>query len=501
VKRKIPFFRRKAVLFFLLGSLITILLGLSGNKVIQVTNTDKFCASCHNVHPHATTSWKMSTHYDNKSGIVVHCVDCHLPPPGEGKLPEKVKTGLRDVYGTIFKDVEKLNWEQKSTVEYAIHHTFELSCIKCHQTLFPIGLSIEGEDAHIYYSDNEDELHCINCHLSVGHYSDNIHAHNLDFGKDTEIDTIFESPAEINDFSDYTETIPGTSVSFGMKAIPGGRFLIGSPETEKGRDEDEGPRAEVEISPFFMAEVEVSWNEYLAFFTETASEGRMTAEDLEMVDGISGPTPPWGDPSQGWGRGKRPAITMSHYAAQVYCDWLSMKTGKKYRLPTEAEWEYAARGGTQSSYFFEGDVKDYSSEGFMKKIFGVDTTTINSFAIYKENSLGKTREPENIASNPFGLKNMLGNVAEFCQDFYKFDTYKNYSQGIKDPKGPVEGDEYVVRGGSFKADAVDIRVAGRDYTRTKAWLKTDPQMPKSIWWYSDAIHVGFRVVCEYEGTN
>ena len=137
MRKKVPFFKRKSVLFFLLGSLIALIMGLSGNKAIQATNTDEFCASCHNVHPHSVTSWKMSTHYDNKSGVVVHCVECHLPPAGHGKLPEKVKTGLRDVYGTIFKDVKKLNWEQKSSVEFAVHHTFEESCIKCHQNLFP----------------------------------------------------------------------------------------------------------------------------------------------------------------------------------------------------------------------------------------------------------------------------------------------------------------------------------------------------------------------------
>jgi formylglycine-generating enzyme required for sulfatase activity len=92
---------------------------------------------------------------------------------------------------------------------------------------------------------------------------------------------------------------------------------------------------------------------------------------------------------------------------------------------------------------------------------------------------------------------MLGNVAEFCSDFYDKDIYSTYTNGIIDPKGPESGEEHVVRGGSFNADAADIRSADREHTQTTQWLKTDPQMPKSIWWYSDAIHVGFRVVCEY----
>lgn len=75
------------------------------------------------------------------------------------------------------------------------------------------------------------------------------------------------------------------------------------------------------------------------------------------VDAISGPTPPFGFPDQGWGGGDRPAITMTHYAAETFCQWLSKKTGKTYRLPTEAEWEYAARGGTETPYFFTGNPK------------------------------------------------------------------------------------------------------------------------------------------------
>jgi hypothetical protein len=69
---------------------------------------------------------------------------------------------------------------------------------------------------------------------------------------------------------------------------------------------------------------------------------------------------------------------------------------------------------------------------------------------------------------------------------------------LKDPKGPEEGTEHVIRGGSFHSTADVLRSAARDYTRTEAWLRTDPQMPKSIWWYSDCFNVGFRVVCEYD---
>jgi formylglycine-generating enzyme required for sulfatase activity/nitrate/TMAO reductase-like tetraheme cytochrome c subunit len=500
MKKLFSFLRRKAVLFFLGGFIIAILIVFSGNKAVKATNTDEFCNSCH-VHPHSTNSWKLSTHYDNKRGIVVHCVECHLPTEGFYKFSEKVKTGLRDVYGTIFKDVSELDWEEMSKLEHAVHHTYETSCINCHKNLFPLGLSQKGEEAHYYYENNEESLHCINCHLGVGHYSETtVHAQNVDFGVDKVTDTIYSVAAEIQGFENFTEFIPGTDVSFNMIAIPGGNFSMGSPETEKMRDEDEGPQVEVEVSSFFMAELEVSWDEYLAFFTETSSQGRMSESEINnsKTDAISGPTPPWGAPDQGWGKDKRPAITMSHYAASVYCEWLSKKTGKKYRLPTEAEWEYAARGGTQGPYFFPGSAVDYTKKGIINKIFGVDTAIINSYVIYVENSQSKSAEPDAVLANPFGLKHILGNVSEFCSDYYDNDIFVSYDALVKNPVGPDTGDEFVVKGGAYKSDASDVRCASREASQTAAWLNTDPQMPKSKWWYSDQTHVGFRVVCETE---
>lgn len=487
-------------LLFLAGVVLTAVIFFLGNKAVTATSTDEFCASCH-IHPHSTDSWKLSTHYDNKHGIHVHCVDCHLPPHGEGYLVEKTKTGIRDVYGKLFKD--NFNWEAKSQIEYAKNHTFEASCIRCHQNNYPLGLTAEGREAHLYYEQKEGELHCINCHITVGHYDpDRLHAQNTDFGlTETEDSEFYTEPGVMDGFNHFTEYIPGSNVSFEMIAIPGGKFLMGSPEDEPFRGEDEGPVREVKVDSFFMAQIEVTWNEYLAFFKQTESQIKTTdtyiRADLGDVDAISGPTPPYGAPDQGWGKDTRPAITMTHHAAGVYCQWLTKITGKTYRLPTEAEWEYAARGGTNTPYFFGGDPKRYVRKGIRNKLFGVDTSGINSYVYYSENSLAKTAGPEQVRENPFGLINMLGNVAEFCSDWYAPDTYSSYPEGlVSNPTGPASGEEHVIRGGSFMETADLVRCASRDFTKTEPWMKTDPQIPKSVWWYSDCMSVGFRVVCE-----
>ncbi len=473
------------------------------NAAVNYTSTDRFCESCH-VHPQANESWRLSTHKNNKSGITVHCVECHLPPGGIEYYTEKARLGLKDTWGKLFKDESEFNWEEKSRLEHAVNFTYKESCLRCHQNLFPLQLSKKGEEAHLHYSQKPDQLRCINCHLHSGHYSEQA-AQTITFGiKETEEKEIYAEPAKVDKFENFTEFIPGSSVKFDMAAIPGGTFKIGSPEDELFRKTDEGPERTVKVSKFWMGKAEVTWDEYGAFYSQTASEGRSDTrkpvEDVDKMEAITGATPPYGSPDQGWGKGSRPAITMTYYAATVYCRWLSKVTGKKYRLPTEAEWEYACRGGTETPYFFEGSPKKFTQKRLWNRIFGADTTVINTYVIYEGNSGSRTQPPSIVNPNPFGLLNMSGNVREFCQDWYSPDTYSQYpgSGQITDPKGPENGKEHVIRGGSFRSDAADIRSAARDRTKHENWLVTDPQIPKSFWWYSDCINVGFRVVCEVE---
>ncbi len=500
------YFKRRRQYIILLPVILTALFLFLGERLVRYTSTNEFCYACH-VHPHAEESWRNAPHYDNRTGIYVQCAECHLPPPGNIRyLMAKAKHGAKDVYGQIFKDPESINWDAKRTVQEAVDFVYDESCIKCHQNLFPMELSADGQQAHLYYEQHEDELSCLNCHLYTGHYSE-LDQEGIEFGVDEDIDReIFTEPAQIEVFEDFEEKIPGTSVSFDMVAIQGGVFEMGSPPDEPYRDDNEGPVREVQVSPFFMGRVQVSWDEFLAFYNATAAEGRQDnvyATNLGEVDAITGPTPPWGLPDQGWGMGQRPAITMTWHAAETYCKWLSAVTGKTYRLPTEAEWEYAARGGTTGPYFFEGNPRDFTRDRLLNRIFGPDTTVINSYVIYDENSQARTHLPGAVWPNPFGLKHMLGNVYEFCADWYAEEAYEMYpeDQVVVDPQGPESGSERVIRGGSYSSDASDVRVAVRKPTRTAAWQITDPQIPKSIWWYTDTSEVGFRVVCEWDGDD
>ena len=123
---------------------------------------------------------------------------------------------------------------------------------------------------------------------------------------------------------------------------------------------------------------------------------------------------------------------------------------------------------------------------------------INQYVMFAQNSNLKTQEPDVVEPNPYGLKNMLGNAEEYCLDWYAADAYEKLESGAKNPKGPATGEEHVIRGGSFKSPVGKVRSAERDHTKTDEWLKTDPQMPKSIWWLSDNNSISFRVVCEFD---
>ena len=281
----------------------------------------------------------------------------------------------------------------------------------------------------------------------------------------------------------YEEKITGTDVTFGMTPIPSGTFLFGSPNDEEDRGSDEGPQVEVQVSPFWMGTHEVTWAEYHLYQFRLDIEARRagnaeSAPQDAWADAVSRPTPPYVPMDFGMGVEGYPAICMTQLAAKQYCKWLSMKTGRFYRLPTEAEWEYACRAGTTTAYSF-----------------GDDMDELEEYAWYFDNADDAYQLVGKKKPNPWGLFDMHGNVAEWVIDGHD-RAFRSTLQGdaaVNPVRWPVEMYPRVVRGGSWDSDPEDLRSASRMRSKS-GWKVQDPNFPKSIWYHTDARFVGFRVV-------
>jgi formylglycine-generating enzyme required for sulfatase activity len=277
----------------------------------------------------------------------------------------------------------------------------------------------------------------------------------------------------------YIEHIPGTEVHFEMVPIPPGMFTLGSPDAESNRDEDEGPQVNVQIDGFWMMSTEVTWDLFEQFIDKDKSALiDYGSESLqEIADAVTRPSTPYLDPSFGMGKYGYPAISMTQYAALTFCKWLSMLTGKFYRLPTEAEWEYACRAGTTTAYHF-----------------GDDLSLLGEYAWYWDNCADKYHEVGVKKPNPWGLYDMHGNVSEWTIDQYQADYYSTLADGVSNPwRMPTALYPRSVRGGSWADDPEALRSANR-IESLRDWQKRDPQIPKSFWWNTDAPFLGFRIV-------
>ncbi len=282
----------------------------------------------------------------------------------------------------------------------------------------------------------------------------------------------------------YTDVIANTDVDFKMVPIPGGKFTMGSPDGEAGRTEEEGPQHEVEIEPFWMGACEVGWNEYEIWTFSLDIQRRKVnnepASDLDLAaDAVTRPTKPYTDMSFGMGKDGFPAISMTQLAAKTYCKWLSAKTGRYYRLPTEAEWEYACRAGSKTAYSF-----------------GDDPAKLNEFAWHADNSEDAYHKIGTKKPNPWGLYDMHGNVCEWTLDQFTSDFYgKCAGKTIKEPLAlPTKLYPQVARGGSWDDDEpAKLRSSARRGSNND-WKQQDPQIPQSIWYFTDAQFLGFRII-------
>jgi len=333
-----PLTGRRARWILGLGLLLGLSAALVGHQTVKYTSTDAFCDQACHAHPHAEQFWMQSAHYSNRHGVVAHCTDCHLPPGGLRYLAEKARLGARDAYAQLFRDVGKIDWARERKIDRAVTFTYDAACIHCHNNLFTEGLSqVDGilpsgeqetdtkqvhemrivarrMEAHLYFQRNRERLHCINCHLFTGHRMEMKMAREMTATVENP-----EFPAATTGLRNYTEVVPGSSIKFHMIAVQGGTLAAGSPELGACRLRDTGPVHDVSVSAFWMAQATVS------------------SHDLELLSAQHGL--------------KEKPVAVTPQIADAYTHWLSQATRKKYRLPTEAELEYACvAGGTMPAW-------------------------------------------------------------------------------------------------------------------------------------------------------
>lgn len=273
-------------------------------------------------------------------------------------------------------------------------------------------------------------------------------------------------------FTKYEQQIPGTDIKFQMVPVPAGSFVSGSQAKDKWKEPDEMPAHTVNITAFWMGANEVTYDEYNVFFND------VSLSQNTPTDAITRPSSPYIDLTLGMGKaGGFPANSMQPYGAIMYCKWLYKQTGIFFRLPTEAEWEYACRAGTTSAY-----------------PFGDDAANLKDYAWYAANSNNRYHKVRLKKPNAWGLYDMLGNVGEWVLDQYQDNYYSSIADRAIDPlRKPEKKYPRVVRGGSYRDEAKDLRSANRS-SSDPLWNRRDPQVPKSKWWNADAPFVGFRIV-------
>lgn len=231
----------------------------------------------------------------------------------------------------------------------------------------------------------------------------------------------------------FVDKLPGTLVDWEMLPIP-------APPGGKA---------------FYMSRTEVLWNlfDVFAYRLDLTEEQKAAGVDAEAR-----PSKPYGAPDRGFGHVNYAALGMHYQAVVRFCEWLSRKTGRKYRMPTEAEWEWAAAAGETPKVLSPAELR--------------------RVAWFRDNAVDKAMEVRKLAPNRWGLYDMLGNVGEFCFA----------------PEGTPAGKE-PIRGGSWNDKSPDVQVKSRQYWQPD-WQMSDAQIPKSKWWLSDGPYPGIRLVCE-----
>jgi formylglycine-generating enzyme required for sulfatase activity len=242
----------------------------------------------------------------------------------------------------------------------------------------------------------------------------------------------------------FTESIEGTLLKFDMVPVPEGTVTVNG-VTEK-------------VAPFLIGRTEVTWDLYDAYRMdngETAGADASTKPTRparpSAADALTRPSQPYGAPDYNWGHNGFPVISVTRHAAEEFCKWLSARTGKRYRLPTEAEWVRAAELAA-----------------------GPNSTPASREAItwHAGNAKETTHAVGGRTADALGLFDLFGNAAEWVV---------------------ARDDQLVTRGGSFR-DPIEATGPAARTPYDVSWQERDPQLPKSRWWLSDGPFVGFRVV-------
>lgn len=271
----------------------------------------------------------------------------------------------------------------------------------------------------------------------------------------------------------YTQQINGTKLSFTMQPVPAGEYDMGS----KNGKADEQPVHHVAISPFWIGTYEVTWDIFEPFLYRDYEIYNSIGAIPAKVDAVTRPTKPYLDMTFGMGKEGHPALAMTNYNAIQFCKWLYARTGLFYRLPTEAEWEYACRAGSNTEY-----------------AFGNEEAKLSEYGWYKTNSGGKTHIVGQKKPNNWGIYDLHGNVAEWTYDQYLPGFYGDTKAKMKDPVAvPEKLYAHVIRGGSYDDEATALRSSAR-FASDLAWKQIDPQIPKSNWWFPEAPFIGMRLV-------
>lgn len=249
-----------------------------------------------------------------------------------------------------------------------------------------------------------------------------------------------DAPVQPSALQTYAETLPNSVVKIQMIAVPGGSIKIGNKT--------------VTVKPFWIAQTETPW-EAFDVFTSSGDPSPAYDQTEFKADVVARPSKSYILPDLGWGHNGSPAINLSFTSVEMFCRWLAKATKKKYRLPTEAEWEWACRAGSTDAW-------------------KLDAAQLDKAAWYEANSRKMSHPVAKKEPNKYGLNDMLGNVGEWSTD--------------------LDG-KPVLCGSTFLDPANEVTPSRRQRWEPE-WQDKDPQIPKSRWWLSDAPFAGFRIVCE-----